>query len=65
MQVQLDSRFFDLLETLARQQERTVDALVQEAVEQYIRHQQQAAEFDAGIRRIMDEHQRLLDKLAE
>jgi hypothetical protein len=42
-----------------------VDALVQEAVEHYLVQQAKAAEFDEDVRRIMDEHHWLLDKLAE
>jgi predicted transcriptional regulator len=65
MQVQLDGQLVRLLQRLAEQQERGVDELVKEAVEQYLIRQQEAAEFDADIRRIMDEHAWLLKKLAK
>lgn len=53
------------LEDIAHKQNRDLIAVVYEAVEQYIRQQNEDEKFDAQIDRLMGKHKWLLDELAK
>jgi predicted transcriptional regulator len=63
MEVQLDRQLVRLLEEVAKLQHRDIADVLQEAVEQYLT-QQKSQNFDADVRRILEEHPWWLDELA-
>ena len=65
MELQLSHDMMQLLEAVAVEQSRDVEAIIQDALVQYLEAQRQSAAFDADIRRIIDEHRWLLDELAK
>ena len=60
MQVQLDEKLAKLLETIADAQNRALDDVLEEALQDYLKRHN----FDADIQRILEEHRWLLDQLA-
>ena len=64
MEIHVDGRLVSLLEEIAALQHREMADILQEAVEQYL-SRQRAKEFDADVRRIIEEHRWLLDELAK
>ncbi|MBZ0320873.1 MAG: hypothetical protein K8L91_30950 [Anaerolineae bacterium] len=61
----LSDEMLHQLEDIARKQNRDVMAVIYEAVEQYIKQQVEADDFDARIDRLMEKHKWLLDELAK
>ncbi|GAB4512968.1 MAG: hypothetical protein OHK0046_13240 [Anaerolineae bacterium] len=65
MDIQLSTRVVLQLEELAGAQGREIDALLIEAIEEYVRRNTHEDEFRAQVRAAIQDHQWLLDALAE
>jgi hypothetical protein len=64
MQIELDAQLVEQLEAIARRQGRNVNDVVREMIAQY-RSPEDRAAFKSKIRRVINKHADLLDKLAK
>ncbi len=65
MDIQIDERIVRRLEEAAQEQQRDVNAIVQEAIELYFARQAEEKQLRADVRRVMQEHEWLLNELAK
>ncbi len=65
MQITINEDVLKRLEALAHQQNRVVEALVEEALEQYVHSQPDREAFRTVVQRHIQEHAWLLDELAK
>jgi hypothetical protein len=63
MGIQINPKLLKVLETIADQQHRQVNDVIEEVLEAYLASRRVDAEFEAAVERIMTEHRWLLDEL--
>ena len=65
MDFQINPKLLETLERVAQQQQRSVDNLIEDAIEAYLTSRHIDTQFMEDVDRIIHKHQRLLDELAK